>query len=557
MSKEAERAAADMSLEEKIGLMLWSPFYGFRSWYEGPDARVQRRMLNKGLLGGILVKEGELYETATMIHQIQQDIPQPMVVASDLENGLGSLLKEGTRFPSNLAFGATRSGEYGYLSGKITAEEAAAVGINLIFGPTCSRTGSGLPEGLPPTRSYGERLHLVTRLSVAFVRGVHDGGSLAVPRYFPGTAAVRSGKISGSKWLHYLRKLLVDTELSIYEILSQADLAALMVDWREMPDLLTGKSMLVLNNRHLLEVFLREVLDFKGVVISPDLSEPDRAGLLDETTLVSSLNAGVDILVGIPEPERVAKMLIDAVVQEKIPLSRVDQAAERILAFKRRLKKTGSTAIRPGEIDQRVANPANLEVADRIAEDSITLLRDRANLLPLDPSEYRTLLNLSFTAKSEPDLERPLNEALRKTYDRVITRRIDKQDSSAVLDEAWRETGNADAIICAMFTNMPPEYSAHGFTATQIEFIQRLIKGETPVIMASFGDPLAISLFPEVDCYICLYSDCPASQTALVKELFGKLVMPVKGKLPVTLDANFYYGFGLDLDLDLDLDLNS
>ena len=547
MSKESEPAVAGMPLEEKIGLMLWCPFYGFHSWYEGPEARIQRRMLSKGLLGGILVKEGELYETATLIHQIQQDIPQPMVVAADLETGLGSLLKEGTCFPSNLAFGATRSGEYRYLAGKIIAEEAAAVGINLIFGPTCSRTGSGLPEGLPPTRSFGERLHLVTRLSLAFIRGVHDGGSLAVPRYFPGTAAVHSGKISGSKWLHYLRKLLMDTELSIYEILSQAGLAALMVDWREMPDPLTGKSMLALNNRHLLEVFLREVLDFKGVVISPDLSEPDRAKLLDESTLVAAVNAGVDILAGIPEPERVAKMLINAVVQEKIPLSRIDKASERILAFKRRLKKTGSTAIRPEEIDQRVANPANLEVADRVTEDSITLLRDRRNLLPLDPAEHRTLLNLSFAAKFEPDLERPLDEALRKTFDRVITRRIDSQVSPAVLDVAWRETNNADAILCAMFTNMPPEYSAHGFTATQIEFIQHLIKGDTPLIMASFGDPLTISLFPEVDCYLCLYSDCPASQNALAKELSGKLVMPVKGKLPVTLDANFHYGFGLDL----------
>jgi beta-N-acetylhexosaminidase len=548
MSKESEQAVADMPLEEKIGLLLWCPFYGSHSWYEGPEAQIQRRMLSKRLLGGILVKEGELYETATLIHQIQQDIPQPVVVAADLENGLGSLLKEGTRFPSNLAFGATRSGEYGYLAGKIIAEEAAAVGINLIFGPTCSRTGSGLPEGLPPTRSFGERLHLVTRLSVAFIRGVHDGGSLAVPRYFPGTAAVHSGKISGSKWLHYLRKLLVDTELSIYEILSQAGLAALMVDWREMPDLLTGKSMLVLNNRHLLEVFLREVIDFKGVVISPDLSEPDRARLLDQTTLVGAINAGVDILAGVPEPERVARMLVDAVVQEKIPLSRIDKAAERILAFKRRIKKTGSTAIRPEEIDRRVANSANLEVSDRIAEDSITLLRNRGDLLPLDPAEHRTLLNLSFLAKSEPDLERPLDEALRKTFDRVITRRIDSQVSSALLDEAWGEAGNADAILCAMFTNMPPEYSAHGFTATQIEFIQRLIEGETRMIMASFGDPLTISLFPEVDCYLCLYSDSPASQTALVNELFGKLVMPVKGKLPVTLDANFHYGFGLDLN---------
>ena len=42
-------------------------------------------------------------------------------------------------------------------------------------------------------------------------------------------------------------------------------------------------------------------------------------------------------------------------------------------------------------------------------------------------------------------------------------------------------------------------------------------------------------------------SDCPASQRALVRELFGEIVLPVKGKLPITLDARFPYGYGHDM----------
>ncbi|HUU29745.1 MAG TPA: glycoside hydrolase family 3 N-terminal domain-containing protein [archaeon] len=546
MSNESPESV--LSLEQKIGMMIWTPFYGYHKWYAGPEFQRQREMLGAGLIGGIVIKEGELYETAMQVYEIQQGLALPLVVAADVENGLGSLLKEGTIFPSNMAFGATRSGEYGYLAGKIIAEEAGAVGINLVFGPTCSRLGAGLPEGLPPVRSFGERLHLVTRLSVAFIKGVHSGGAVPVPRYFPGTAEIRSGEISGSKWLHHLRKLLVDTELSIYEILAQSGLSALMVDWREIPDLLTGQPMPSITNRHLLEVFLREVIGFNGIVITPDLSDQARVNLLDEATLVAAVNAGVDVLAGVPEPDRVLKILCKAVVEEKIPLSRINKAVERVTALKKKLKKTGSVSIRPDEIDKRVAGPANLEVATLIAEDSITLLRDRKRLLPLDPGMHRTLLNLSFTAMFDRDKEKTLDEALRKVFDRVITRQIDSQVSPARLDEAWEEAQNAGIILCAMYTNLPPEYSAHGFTPTQVEFIRRLIEGNSPLIMASFGDPRTITLFPDVDCYICLYSDCPASQAALVKELFGKLVMPVKGKLPVTLDANLPYGFGLDLN---------
>lgn len=538
---------AGMSLEEKIGRLIWCGFKGYRSAYNSAGFTSQRRMLEQGLLGGLVLQEGDLYESATLINQIQQGCGRTLVVAADAENGLGALLNEGTCFPSNMAFGATRSGEYGYLAGKVLAEEATAVGINLIFGPTCARPGPGLPEGLPDVRAFGEKLHLVTRLSIAFVRGVHDGGARAVPRYFPGTAAVLKGEIAGNRWLHYMRKLLVDTELSIYEMLFQAGLGAVMVDWREMPDLLSGRSRLALTNYQLLEVFLREVMGFEGVAVSPDLSLPGMEKLLEPDTLAGMINAGVDVLAGVPNPEEAMRVIREAVVLEKISLSRLDSAVERALGFSIKVKSGEKSAIRPEEIDKRVGSPANLEVADRIAEDSITLLRDRRGVLPLDPASHRTLLNISFTSRAGNRIDGPLEGALREKFDRVIARRIDRSSMPSSLDEAWEETGFANVIVCSMFTNQPPDYTCHGFSTSQIEFIQRLISREQPVIMVAFGDPCTIRLFPEVDCYICLYSDCPASQRALVRELFGELVLPVKGKLPIALDSSFPYGYGQDL----------
>ena len=288
MAEQKSDGSTNLTLEEKIGQTIWCSFRGNHGWFEGIEFAGARRLLQKGLLGGVVLRSGDLYETATLINQLQQESPHPLAVAADAENGLGRLLNEGTCFPSNMAFGATRSGEYGFLAGKIIAQEAGTLGVNIIFGPTCSRTGSGLPEGIPPVRSFGERLHLVTRLSTAFIKGIHEAGGLAIPRHFPGTAAVHSGEISGTRWVHYMRKLLVDTELSIYEMLFQAHLAAVMIDWREMPDLLSGQTMLTFTNRHLLESFLREVMGFEGITISPDLSVPGRSKLLEEDTLIAA-----------------------------------------------------------------------------------------------------------------------------------------------------------------------------------------------------------------------------------------------------------------------------
>ncbi len=537
----------EISLEEKIGRLLWCGFQGYRCAYNSESFAGQRKMLESGMLGGLVLREGDLYESATLINQIRQECGRQLVVAADVENGLGCLLNEGTCFPSNMAFGATRSGEYGYLAGKVIAEEARAIGVNLIFGPTCVRPGAGLPEGLPEVRSFGGKLQLVTRLSIAFIQGVHDGGGLAVPRYFPGAAEVLTDEMTGNRWLHYMRKLLMDTELSVYEMLFQAGLGAVMVDWREMPDPMSGESSLALTNHQLLESFLREVMGFEGIAISPDLSRPALESLLEPDMLVAMINAGVDVLAGVPDPEQTLKLIWQAVVQEQIPLARIEMALERVLKFEARLKGGEESAIRPEQIDKLVGSPSNREVADRIAEDSITLLRDRKRVLPLDPASHRTLLNISFTAQADSQPDNPLEEALRVNFDRVIARRIDSGARPLVLEEAWEEADFANVILCSMFTNQPPEYSRHGFSTSQIEFVQRLIKCDKPLIMVAFGDPRTISLFPDIDCYICLYSDCGASQRALVRELFGELVMPVKGKLPVALDSNFPYGYGQDL----------
>ena len=547
MSAKDQASLNELSLDQKLGLMIWSPFYGYHAREETQRSRSNMELAREGLIGGILVKEGELYESATMISAIQQETFLPLVVAADVENGLGSLLPEGTQFPSNMAFGATRSGEYGYLAGRITAEESSAVGINLVLGPTCVRLGLGLPEGVPPVRAYGEKLHLVERLSTAFIKGVHAANSIAAPRFYPGAAAVYQGLCAGPKWLHCLRKMLLDTELGIYETLCQAGLAALATDWREMPDLITGKTTSVMANHNLLGIFLREELGFQGAVISPDLSDPGLSGLLEESGLVAAVNAGVDVLLGVPEPDEVRRRLYDAVVREQIPISRVDKAAERVLALKKKFKKISAASIRPEEIDSKVGSPANLEVADRIAEDSITLLRDRRGLLPLDPGLHRTLLNLTFTARYDPGRSKPLDEALRKSFDRVISHWIDDQVSTAKLDKAWQDAQVAGIILCSMFPNQPPEYSPQDFSPTQVEFVNRLIQSDSQVMIASFGDPRMLSLFPEADCYLCLYSDSPASQAALARDIFGELIMPVKGKLPVTLDASYPYGFGQEL----------
>ena len=70
MPEENAFPLSDLSLEQKIGLLLCCPFYGNRNWYESEEFQRQREMLRNGLIGGVVVKEGELYETATLLYEV-------------------------------------------------------------------------------------------------------------------------------------------------------------------------------------------------------------------------------------------------------------------------------------------------------------------------------------------------------------------------------------------------------------------------------------------------------------------------------------------------------
>jgi beta-N-acetylhexosaminidase len=60
----------------------------------------------------------------------------------------------------------------------------------------------------------------------------------------------------------------------------------------------------------------------------------------------------------------------------------------------------------------------------------------------------------------------------------------------------------------------------------------------------SLGNPYLASSFPEVENYICTFSNAPVSEIAAVKALFGE--MAIHGRLPVTLPAIAERGTGLD-----------
>ncbi len=79
-------------------------------------------------------------------------------------------------------------------------------------------------------------------------------------------------------------------------------------------------------------------------------------------------------------------------------------------------------------------------------------------------------------------------------------------------------------------------------TAALLQSILAVKRSKTVVV--SFGSPYVAADFPEIENYVCAYSNVITSEIAAAKALFGEI--PFHGRLPVTIPGYAERGTGLD-----------
>lgn len=116
---------------------------------------------------------------------LQQSSKIPLFIAANTEAG-GDACSDGTYLGTGVKIGATGKSGYAYALGKLSNEEAAAVGCNMAFAPVCD-----IPTNWQNTevisRAFGRDAKLVTDMSTAYLRGAHAiPGFACAAKHFPG-----------------------------------------------------------------------------------------------------------------------------------------------------------------------------------------------------------------------------------------------------------------------------------------------------------------------------------------------------------------------------------
>lgn len=297
-----------------------------------------------------------------------------------------------TIFPHNIGLGATHDPALVEQTGRITAEEMAATGIRWNFSPVVA-----VPQDIRWGRTYegySENTDLVTQLGVAYIKGMQniDGKPaledpntvLATPKHFLGDGGTTFGT-SKTNIVHPYSLDQGDTQmdearlrelfLPPYKAAIDAGAQSIMVSFSSW----NGTKMHA--QKHLLTDVLKGELGFNGLLIS-DWQAIDQISPDYTTCVVTSINAGLDMIMVPTDYHKFITTLTDAVNKGDVPQARIDDAVRRIL----RVKFALGLFEHPITDDSRlssIGSDANRKIARQAVQESQVLLKNNAQTIPL------------------------------------------------------------------------------------------------------------------------------------------------------------------------------
>ena len=514
-----------MSLEEKVGQVIVAYFTG--SEFGSAPAEELRELP----LGGVILfsSAGNIEspaQVAGLTEQIQQAALDsgivPLFIAVDQEGGAVARLTEGvTVFPGNMALGATGSEELARLSAAVIARELRILGINFNFAPVVD-VNNNPANPVIGVRSFGSDPQEVARLGRAMVAPYRQAGVIATAKHFPGHGDTDVDSHYGLPLIPYELSRLRELELLPFRAMIDAGVPAVMLAHILVPGL-TGSNELPASLSPQAVRYLREEMGFDGLVVSDSMSMgaiSEHWGL--EEAAVMAFQAGVDLILFGPwagvEPgdrRRIFDALKEAVEEGTITLERLDQSVKRILTVKMHYGLIDDPLPRRTNLSD-LALPESLDLARRIARESVTLVRDHASVLPLSPQETIPLI---WPAELESSLA-PLTEGSPFLQPHLLSLRA----SAAEIEELLDSLRDSSLVLAGTY-NLRRYPAWAGLIDTLAE--------ETEVALLALSSPYDLLAAPRAGTYLCTYSDSGVSMQALAEVLNGTI--SPRGRLPVEL----------------------
>jgi beta-glucosidase len=308
----------------------------------------------------------------------------------------GHAARDGTSFPQPIGLGATFNPELVERLYAMTALETRLRGGHQALTPVVDVARDARWGRVEET--YGEDPYLNTRLGIAAVRGFQGDGNfkdkqrvIATLKHFAAHGQPESGQNCAP--VNVSERVLRETFLHPFrDCIREAGAISVMASYNEIDGVPSHAS------RWLLRDVLRKEWGFKGFVVSDYYSiwelahRPDTHGhhvaADKKEAAVLAIRAGVNI--ELPEPDCYVH-LVELVKKKVLRETELDELIAPMLYWKFKMGLFDDPYVDPAEAERVVGCAAHRELARQAARETITLLKNEQQLLPLNPAQLKTV----------------------------------------------------------------------------------------------------------------------------------------------------------------------
>lgn len=548
-----------LTLDEKIGQM-------FCPMGLSGDESYLRHLVEDLHIGGILYRtsgKGDIIAAHTTAQKLAK---VPLLLAANLECGGDGITVDGTSMGKPMAIAATDNLENARHMGEVSATEGSAVGINWAFSPVVD-LDLEFHNPITNVRTFGDDADRVIAYAGEYIKAADEQGVAATIKHFPGDGTderdqhlvTTINRLSCEEWDATYGK--------IYQALIDQGVRSVMVGHIAQPAYVkhfkpdaTDEEVICPGSlsKEVVTDLLRGKLGFQGLITTDSTQMMGFSSAMPRAEAIPRAAAvGCDVILFTKQLDEDQQFMKDGIASGKVSMERIDEAVTRILALKASLKlperKANDTLI-PAEKEEKIGCEQFKTWAAQAADEAVTLVRDKQNLLPISPEKYpRLYLNViqkNLTANTPLALEwkklfeqEGFDVTLRDRTVEVTAEDIYFVDRTtpekrALVEEMYRSIQGTrehyDLYVYIVFME-----NASNNTTVRLNWNVAYGMGddapwhasEVPVLMISLANPYHLFDAPMVKTYINAYDSSPAYHKAVIEKVMGR--SEFKGKSPV------------------------
>ena len=519
-----------MSFEEKVGQLFMVAAYSNKneSHYKDVDELVE-----KYKVGGLIFFQGGPVRQAQLTNRYQSKSKVPLFIGIDAEWGLSMRLDSTYRYPWNMTLGAIQDFSLIEKMGKQMGQQSKRLGIHFNFAPVVD-INTNPKNPIIGNRSFGEDKINVTNAAIALMDGLQSEGIFATAKHFPGHGDTESDSHHTLPVVKFSKQRLDSIELYPYKELIKNGLASIMVAHLDVPSVESRKGYPTSISYNVVTTILKEELKFEGLIFTDALNMKGASNFKKPGDIdLEAFLAGNDVLLFAENVPVAIQKFQEAYQSGKITEERLAYSVKKILKYKFLAGLNKYEPIVTNHLYEDLNQSAFDAMNYTLYENAVTTLKNNDNIIPIQNLENE---KIAYVKLGDDNAETFLNELRKYSW-------VEEIDISR-LDTALEELKKFTKVIVG-YHKQDGAWKNHDLDKNELNILSKIAK-ENKVIVTFFTKPyslLKITNFDNFDGFILAYQNNNFSNSVAAEAIFGAI--GTKGKLPVSVNKNFYINDGI------------